>query len=234
MEANLDGVAIEYEDGGCGPAVMVLHDDPSGSELRGHFIPLVQAGYRVILSNLGVSDGREQGRAAAAVALLNYLGVGRAVILGISRGGQVLLELMETYPRRVAAGSLVVGDETVLALRRSAGERGEDGNGMDAFRKARLSASSSFAAPVDRRILPAWVERIRVRVGGKKDLQSLLAAMDLPPLLAAASSQDPPSGQVPTRSWRPIRTLNGHLAPLLDALFPRDEESDEEILSDRT
>lgn len=238
MEAKLNGVAIDYEDGGCGPAVLVLHDYPSSGDLRGHFLPLVQAGYRVILTDLGGFDDGQTGHALAALGLLNYLGIGRAAILGISQGGPVLLELMEKHPGRVAAGSLIVSDATALALRQRVGEvacNARGGDPAEGFQSSCLAAASVKGAldraPAELRSLPAWIERVRSRTGGRKDLHALLEAIDLPPLMVESPSAEP--APVPgTVGRRRFGTLNGHLSRLLDALVPRDEDADEEVALD--
>jgi pimeloyl-ACP methyl ester carboxylesterase len=122
MKAKIEHVEIDYQEAGCGPAVMVLHDYPSGRDLLAtHFKPLVEAGYRVIVTGLGRGKEAPGARTRDVVALLNYLGIGRAAVIGISRGGYVLLDLMERHPERVAAGSFVVTAAMAREMRRRAG-----------------------------------------------------------------------------------------------------------------
>ncbi len=221
MNGMINGRAIDYEEIGRGPAVLVLHDLPSGALLREHFAPLVEAGYRVVLASLDCCKEVKRDHAGDTLALLNYLGIGRAVIIGISLGGAALLELMEKHPGRVAAGSLILDEEALLALRKQAGEGALRG----------VLAGGEGSRGVDLRPLSAWVERVRRRLGGRKDLGTLLAAMDLPPLMMTSNSSQEPSARPSGAQPRRFATLNRHLARLLDALVPGEEG--EEVLTDR-
>jgi 3-oxoadipate enol-lactonase len=98
---KIKGGPIGYVERGKGPAVVLLQGPEDRAELLlQESRTLEKAGFRVIRLDLGphlAGAASEQ-----VVALLNHLGVGRAVFVARSRGGQVLQELVERFPRRVA------------------------------------------------------------------------------------------------------------------------------------
>lgn len=117
MKAFVNGITMAYDDIGTGPAVLLIHGFPLSRRMWEPQVgPLVDAGFRVITPDLrgfGESEVPESGYdmntfADDIVALLNYLGVGRAVIGGMSMGGYVLLNLLERYRQRVAAAGFFV------------------------------------------------------------------------------------------------------------------------------
>jgi pimeloyl-ACP methyl ester carboxylesterase len=248
MKAKIHGTELVYEDMGQGPVVMVLHDYPSSHTLPDeHFKELVAAGYRVILTNLGELDQKTMkqknldAHTGKAVDLLNYLGIGRAVIIGISLGGYVLLDLMAKHPTRVAAGSFVLTPQTAREIRhRLASPEVQQvlmAGCVDPLREAFLAAAvTATQRPQPSRLnrVGAWVERVvkRNRTGKAGER---LAGMDLPLLLVEEGSGPAPmtKGGMPDRPsrWRQVASLNGHLIRLLDLLVPGDDEveADEEL-----
>ena len=116
MKATVNGIAFGYDDIGHGPAVVLLHDFPlSRSMWEPQISPLVAAGYRVIVPDLrGFGESSEAEApcdvsvyADDVVALLNYLGIGRAVFGGMSLGGYVLFDLLERFRTRAMAAAFV-------------------------------------------------------------------------------------------------------------------------------
>nr|WSW68738.1 alpha/beta hydrolase [Streptomyces sp. NBC_00995] len=121
-----DGTVLAYDDLGAAgaewPPVVLVHGHPFD---RGMWQPqataLVAAGYRVILPDLrgygesGVVPGRTLFGVFAAdiAALLDHLGVARAVVCGVSMGGQIAMEFHRALPDRVAA--LVLADTSPVA-----------------------------------------------------------------------------------------------------------------------
>jgi len=115
MRATINGVQIGYDDFGRGPAVLFVHDYPLNRKMwRPQVQPLVDAGFRVVLVDLrgfGESSLASERVAihtysADIIGLLNYLGIGRAVVCGLSLGGYVLFDLLENYPQRIAGACL--------------------------------------------------------------------------------------------------------------------------------
>lgn len=115
MRATINGVQIGYDDFGQGPTVLFVHDYPLNRKMwRPQVAPLVDAGFRVILIDLrgfGDSTLNSEGvgiqtYSSDIIGLLNYLGIGRAVVCGLSLGGYVLFDLLENYPQRIAGACL--------------------------------------------------------------------------------------------------------------------------------
>jgi pimeloyl-ACP methyl ester carboxylesterase len=132
MKATVNGITLGYDDIGSGPAVVLLHDFPLSRRMwEPQIAPLVAAGYRVIVPDLrgfGESSEAEASYdisvyADDVVALLNYLGIGRAVFGGMSMGGYVLFNLLERFrPRAMAAAFFVTrsGADTLVEKARRA------------------------------------------------------------------------------------------------------------------
>jgi pimeloyl-ACP methyl ester carboxylesterase len=126
MKATVNGITLGYDDIGSGPAVVLLHDFPLSRRMwEPQIAPLVAAGYRVIVPDLrgfGESSKAEASceisvYADDVVALLNYLGIGRAVFGGMSMGGYVLFNLLERFRSRAMAAAFFAtrsGADTML------------------------------------------------------------------------------------------------------------------------
>lgn len=122
--AEVDGAQIHYADAGIGePALVLLHAFPLHS---GMWLPQLEAlapQRRVVAPDLlgfGGSDAPESpasytmGRFADVVAgLLDFLGLDRVVLGGLSMGGYVSFELMRRYADRVVG--LVLADTLARA-----------------------------------------------------------------------------------------------------------------------
>lgn len=253
MKANLNDTVIRYEELGTGPAILVLHDAPSNRDILRHFVPLAEAGYRIVVTHLegGTSKGSDPELrlcSRSAVALLNFLGIGRAVVFGIGRGGSVLLDLMDHTPDRVAASTLVVGPEAAGRIRRLS-ERPDFGAALregllSEVRDELLAILSSekektALSPLFR--LGSWIESVRSRnlyCSAIHHRSALLTGLDVPPLIEETDGEGGRSpvrraSRAASRGWRKLRGMNAHLAALVHSLFPPDEELDEEdVLSD--
>lgn len=254
MKANISDSVVRYEDFGTGPAIVVLHGDPSNREIGKIFQPLSGAGYRIVATHLDgmgkkrseKTDLREETR--KAVALLNFLGIGRAVFFGIGPGGSVLLDLLDQCPQRVAAASLVLGSATAEELRHLT-ERPEISS---ALKEGRLSdikddllsvlpCAGKAGPPSTFPQLRSWVESLRsknIYFSAVRHRSALLADMDLPPLIVEPEEggmSKPPAriASFASKGWKRIKGVNAHLAALMQSLFPQEEEIDEdEIVSD--
>jgi pimeloyl-ACP methyl ester carboxylesterase len=250
--ANME---LNYEDFGRGPAVVILHDFPSNREMRqAHFGLLSEVGCRVVVTNPGGLgrnwtgvDAEECSR--RVVALLNYLGVGRALVIGISAAGYALLDLMQRFPARVAAASFIVGPELAADLRRRA-ERPDVLAALregccDDLKEAFLACrpeSRDRRAPLKLHRLHAWLGRVcragmRGRSEGRRDCSAMLDAFDPPPLLVETGADPEPVAGGRSRKRRgagrrrPFRALNAPLTALVEALLPPEEcfEEDAEV-----
>ncbi|MES4903511.1 MULTISPECIES: alpha/beta fold hydrolase [unclassified Streptomyces] len=156
------GVTVHYDDLG-GPdsvPVLLVHGHPFNRGMwRRQVDALVTAGYRVVVPDLRgygestVVPGKTllSDFAQDLAAVLDHLGVARAVVVGLSMGGQITMEFHQRYPDKVAA--LVLADTSPIA---------ETDQGR-AFRTAladRLLAEGmdGYAAEViDKMILPRHV-----------------------------------------------------------------------------
>ncbi len=115
MQVEIDGAQISYNDFGRGPAVLLIHDHLLDRQMWGQQIePLVSAGFRVVLTVLrgGTKNDQIEGavelktRSRDIIGLLNYLGIGRAVVCELSFRGSVLCDLLKNYPQRIAGACL--------------------------------------------------------------------------------------------------------------------------------
>ena len=117
MQLKINEHNLHYDDFGEGPAVVLIHGFPLSRMMwRPQIEPLVDAGYRVIVPDLrGFGDSEGGGStvqmddfADDIIQLLDYLGIDRAVIGGMSMGGYVLFNLLDRYPQRVAGAMFLV------------------------------------------------------------------------------------------------------------------------------
>ncbi|WPW27434.1 alpha/beta fold hydrolase [Streptomyces atratus] len=121
---TLRGATIHYDDFGpaTGLPVLLIHGHPFNRTLWApQAKALTEAGYRVITPDL-----RGYGRSSVTpgqvflsdfaddlAALLDHLGIERAVVGGVSMGGQITMEFHRRHPQRVRA--LVLSDTSAPA-----------------------------------------------------------------------------------------------------------------------
>ncbi|MGA8207756.1 MAG: alpha/beta hydrolase [Candidatus Dormiibacterota bacterium] len=120
---------------GSGPALVVLHGGPGLSEYTESLLPELTDRYTVIrYQQRGLAPSTTEGpfdvetQVADTVSILDELGLDRAVIIGHSWGGHLLMHLMASHPDRVAAGLVIdplgaIGDGGEADLGRILGER---------------------------------------------------------------------------------------------------------------
>ncbi len=117
MKACINGRQIAYSDEGQGPAIVLIHGFPLNRAMWAPQVEaLTSAGYRVVAPDLAGFGESECGdepysmdRLADDVAqLMPHLGIGRAVVGGMSMGGYVLLNLLERHPKRIAGAAFLV------------------------------------------------------------------------------------------------------------------------------
>lgn len=121
---TLRGATIHYDDFGpaTGLSVLLIHGHPFNRTLWAPQVTaLTEAGYRVITPDLrgygrsSVTPGKVflSDFADDLAALLGHLGVERAVVGGVSMGGQIAMEFQRRHPERVRA--LVLSDTSAPA-----------------------------------------------------------------------------------------------------------------------
>lgn len=117
MRATINQLNLAYTDEGSGPAVVLIHGFPLCRAMWQAQIPaLVDAGYRVVAPDLrgfGESEAPTAGYsidvfADDVAALMSYLGIGRAVVGGMSMGGYVLLNLLERHADKIAGAAFLL------------------------------------------------------------------------------------------------------------------------------
>lgn len=106
--ADLDGVSIFYHDEGQGEPLLLVHGFPLSSDLYQPQRAALSRRFRVItpdLRGMGRSDPQPgysmDTYADDLVALLDHLGVGQAIMGGMSMGGYVVFALLRRHPDRV-------------------------------------------------------------------------------------------------------------------------------------
>ena len=207
---GLDDRVISYLDvTGPGPApprrtLVLLHAFPLAAEMWRPQLEAAPAGWRFVapdLSGFGQSQGGDppltasmDGYARDVVALLDHLGVGRAVIAGLSMGGYVAFGLLRLAPERVAG----------LVLADTRAEADDEAARLGRDRMAETLAQGGAAAVYGRMLpgllgattresRPGVVERVQELVlaqpadGIRLAIQSLKSRPDSTPLLAGIS-----------------------------------------------
>lgn len=116
MQASINGTQIVFDDMGRGPAVILLHGLPFNRTMwQPHIARLAEQGFRVIAPDLRGFGASEAGNKPFSIRvladdiarLMKHLGIGRAVLVGMSLGSEVAMEMLKRYPRRVVAASFV-------------------------------------------------------------------------------------------------------------------------------
>jgi pimeloyl-ACP methyl ester carboxylesterase len=113
-EAQLNGITIHYEDSGSGPAVFLTHGyAAAGAMWEPQRRPLNEAGYRLVSWDIrghaeteSPDDPAQYSEAltiADIAALMDMLGIERAVVGGLSLGGFMSLAYQLAHPERVRA-----------------------------------------------------------------------------------------------------------------------------------
>lgn len=110
-----DGLALFYHDEGAGEPLVLIHGFPLSSEMYQPQRAALSSNFRVItpdLRGMGRSDtsGGALSMATYAddiIALLDQLGIGQAVVGGMSMGGYVVFELLRRHPERVKGVILI-------------------------------------------------------------------------------------------------------------------------------
>ena len=114
MNVTVNGVRLNVEERGAGPAVLLLHGFPDAGDLWRHQVPaLVEAGYRVITMDLrgfGDSDRPTEVReyrpevvVRDITGVLDHFGVDRVHLVGHDWGGVIAWTSAVTNPDRLAS-----------------------------------------------------------------------------------------------------------------------------------
>ena len=110
MKATLDGVAIEYDVRGDGPAVLLLHAFPLGLFMWDAQVEALCATHRLVRFDARGFGGSAAGEgpltmeriADDGALLLDHLGIEKAVVGGCSMGGYAAFAFVRRHPQRLA------------------------------------------------------------------------------------------------------------------------------------
>ena len=104
--AEVNGTRLYYEHAGKGPAVILLHGGNLDARMWDDQMPTLLKSFRVIRYDIrpyGRSAGTEKGFSSVEDlrALMDYLKVDRASLVGLSLGGRIAIDFALVYPDRV-------------------------------------------------------------------------------------------------------------------------------------
>jgi 3-oxoadipate enol-lactonase len=211
MKADINGMTLAYGDRGKGLPLVLIHGFPLCRKMwRPQAEALAKAGCRVITPDLrgfGESvlisgEASMELYADDVVALMDHLGIDKAVVGGMSMGGYVLLNLLERYPDRVAAPIFIVtkagGDDEAGKARRTALAEASREQGSlpvaDAFRSILFAPATLKENPelVDevfgwmKATAPQGTAAGLIAMRERKDSVPLLATVSQPALVIGA------------------------------------------------
>ncbi|MGA8537162.1 MAG: alpha/beta hydrolase [Thermoplasmata archaeon] len=109
---EVPGGEIAYEEGGRGRPIVLLHEGIADRRMWNREFSLLARDHRVVRYDLRGYGGSTPATSKYSpvrdlVALLDYLGVARPLIVGPSVGGKIALDLTLAYPGRVGALLLI-------------------------------------------------------------------------------------------------------------------------------
>ncbi len=164
---TVHGVSLAVDQGGDGPALLLIHGYPLNRTLWRHQLGAFP-GWRTIapdLRGMGESDAPDLGYSMATyaddlISLLDSIGVDEAVICGLSMGGYVAMEILRRHRQRVRG--LVLMD-TRMEADSSEGRKGRDTAAQAARDKGASAIAEAmlpklFASPDPGRVGDVWNE----------------------------------------------------------------------------
>jgi len=146
MKSRINGADLHWQEAGEGDAVVFIHGFPFHSGLWTDQMTALPAGFRGIAPDLrGFGESSAPGHGPLTMdqhaddiaAILDHLGIGQAVICGLSMGGYIAFSLFRRHRDRVRA--------LVLAATRSAADSPEAKQGRAAMARDVLNQGTSAA-----------------------------------------------------------------------------------------
>lgn len=209
MLIRANGININYRDEGAGVPVIFIHAFPLNQTMWDDQLVALQSCCRTItldLRGFGRSDAARgpclmDKMAADVRGLMSSLGVGKAVLVGLSMGGYVSLAFYRNYPGSVLA--MVLADTRASADTREARERRLKSAERAEREGARAIAEDMIPMLLGRTTLetrPQVIERVRAMIEGnspigiagaqrgmaeRRDSTPLLEAINFPTLILA-------------------------------------------------
>lgn len=203
---------LACDDSGSGLPLVLLHGFPLCRKMWAPQVAaLSAAGWRVITPDLpGFGETPPlsgpvsmSAYADAVIALLDQLGIARAVVGGMSMGGYVLLNLAERYPQRLTAALYLVtraaADDDLGRQRRTCMADSVDGGDSrlvpDTFAGLLFAPATPAGRPELVETVRAWMDAAPPAgvIGGllalrdRKDCRALLPALRTPALVVGAA-----------------------------------------------
>ena len=118
--ATVNGTRLHYEVAGSGHTVILVHGFSVDTRMWDNQFELLAQSYRVIrydMRGFGESDlpdDKPYDPCVDLLALMDYLGIDKASLVGLSLGGWVVLDFAVAYPQRVH--TLVAADAAVMGF----------------------------------------------------------------------------------------------------------------------
>jgi 3-oxoadipate enol-lactonase len=111
---EVDGGRLYVEISGSGPAVVLVHAGVADLRMWDDLAARLAAGHTVLRYDTrgygrSESDHVEFSNRADLIAVMDHAGVDRATLVGVSRGGQIVLDTTLEFPGRVEALVVVAG-----------------------------------------------------------------------------------------------------------------------------
>lgn len=211
METTIQGQRLAYDDQGSGPAVILLHGYPLCRAMwQPQLTALSATGFRAIAPDLR-GFGRSpmpkgpvsmDAYADDVLALMDELGLGRAVVVAMSMGGYVLFNLLQRHPKRLAGAVFAVtraeADDEAGKQRRSDLARevaaGRPQLVVDAFKEILFAPQTLLDQPDLVARVRGWLEATAPDglIGGllamreRRDALPLLPSIKVPALVIGA------------------------------------------------
>lgn len=207
LSADINGITVGYTDEGTGPPLVLVHGHPFDRTMWAPQIEAFAPTHRVIAPDLrGYGESEVvPGTTALSVfatdiaALLDHLGIERAVIGGLSMGGQIVMECYRLFPERITG--LLLAD-TFPAAETDDGKRSRNAQadrllreGMKGYADEVLDkmvapygtkAAATAAAHVHRMMTAASPEGAAAALRGRAerpDYRDLLTRVSVPTLV---------------------------------------------------
>jgi pimeloyl-ACP methyl ester carboxylesterase len=174
--ADVNGTRLYYETTGSGPHVVLLHGGNLDSRMWDDQVPFLAKSFTVTRYDIrpyGRSGPAEKGFSSVddLAALMDFLGIERASLVGLSLGGRIAIDFALTHPDRldklVVMGPGLTGfpfnqkDEAVLAMLAVA-KKGDANAAMDLWLKHPMMAPAMARPELATRIRPIAMDNARI------------------------------------------------------------------------
>jgi 3-oxoadipate enol-lactonase len=173
--AEVNGTRLYYERTGSGPAVVLLHGGNLDSRMWDDQVPFLAKSFTVIRYDIrpyGRSALTEQGFSSVQdlAALLDYLDVQRAALVGLSLGGRIAIDFALDHPNRVdklvlmgpgLTGYEFTPDDAVKVMLARAKE-GDAAGAMDLWLRHPMMASAMQRPALARRIREIANDNVKI------------------------------------------------------------------------